>query len=475
MKFTHASGQRPLDGFTIKRGIGKGGFGEVYFALSDGGKEVALKLLKGDAQAELRGVAQCLNLKHPNLVWLYDRRTDAAGNHWVVMEYVAGEPLNVPLGRHPTGLPRETARDWFLGLCRAVCYLHGAGIVHRDLKPANVFLENGTVKVGDYGLSKAMGGASSAQTQSVGTVHYMAPEIGSGKYTKQVDVYAAGVMLYEMVTGKLPFDGESAGEILMKHLTAAPALEQAPAEWRPILAKALSKSPESRYANLGDMARDVDAIGREAAPAVVAEKKAEPVPLASPPPAQTLPELASSLMLAGVFAGLGSLLYLAVRPENEAIKLAGNLFVLSLAASWAVLVPSRLWPEKEGEAWERRLALMGLGALVGLLACWMDGWLLSTNEPPEHVLSMEASYVCLYALAFALPRWWQWASKRREERFSFLPVLVAGFLGGLLLLALSGPVLAAAVLAMSAAIVQLASPWQPPAPASARRPNLRYA
>src|SRR6478752_8033241 len=101
MKFCYSSGQRPLDGFTIKRGIGRGGFGEVYFALSDGGKEVALKLLRGDAQAELRGVAQCLNLKHPNLVWLYDLRTDGAGNHWVVMEYVAGEPLNVPLARHP--------------------------------------------------------------------------------------------------------------------------------------------------------------------------------------------------------------------------------------------------------------------------------------------------------------------------------------------------------------------------------------
>src|SRR3954454_6848796 len=155
MKFTYGSGSRPLDGFTIKRGVGKGGFGEVYFAISDGGKEVALKLVKGDAQAELRGVAQCLNLKHPNLVWLYDLRMDGLGNHWVVMEYVAGEPLNAHLARHPGGLPSETARDWFLGLCRAVCHLHDQGIVHRDLKPANVFLENGTVKVGDYGLSKA--------------------------------------------------------------------------------------------------------------------------------------------------------------------------------------------------------------------------------------------------------------------------------------------------------------------------------
>src|SRR6266480_64728 len=93
MKFSYSSGQRPLDGYTLKRGIGRGGFGEVYYALSDGGKEVALKLVRGDLVIELRGVAQCLNLKHPNLVALYDLRSDAHGDHWVIMEYVAGEPL----------------------------------------------------------------------------------------------------------------------------------------------------------------------------------------------------------------------------------------------------------------------------------------------------------------------------------------------------------------------------------------------
>src|SRR5260370_22638225 len=177
MKFTYSSAQRVLDGYTLKRGIGRGGFGEVYFAISDGGKEVALKLVRGDQNIELRGVAQCLNLKHPNLLALYDLRRDAQGDNWVVMEYVSGEPLNVVLQRHPQGLPRELAREWFLGLARAVGYLHDHGIVHRDLKPANVFVENGQVKVGDYGLSKSLTASHrSANTQSVGTVHYMAPE-----------------------------------------------------------------------------------------------------------------------------------------------------------------------------------------------------------------------------------------------------------------------------------------------------------
>src|ERR1700733_14138150 len=91
VKFTYSSGQKPLAGYTIKHCIGKGAFGEVYFGLSDGGKEVALKLIRDNLDIELRGGAQCLNLKHPNLVHLYDLRTDAAGEHWLVMEYVEGD------------------------------------------------------------------------------------------------------------------------------------------------------------------------------------------------------------------------------------------------------------------------------------------------------------------------------------------------------------------------------------------------
>jgi len=133
MKFTYSTGQKPLDGYTIKRGVGKGGFGEVYFALSDGGKEVALKLLRGDqADVELRGIRQCLNLKHPNLVALFDVKSDDHGQPWVIMEYVAGETLNAILNRHPKGLPLELVRQWFPSLGRACNYLHDHGIAHRE-------------------------------------------------------------------------------------------------------------------------------------------------------------------------------------------------------------------------------------------------------------------------------------------------------------------------------------------------------
>src|SRR5438093_437837 len=143
MKFTYSSGQRVLDGYTLKRGIGRGGFGEVYYALSDGGKEVALKLVRGhNLEVEMRGMGQCLNLKHPNLMTLIDLRTDAQGDHWVVMEYISGEPLSVVLNRHPQGLPMELAQQWFVALAKAVSCLHDHGIVHRDLKPGNILVEN---------------------------------------------------------------------------------------------------------------------------------------------------------------------------------------------------------------------------------------------------------------------------------------------------------------------------------------------
>src|SRR5260370_25290015 len=283
MRFTYSSGQRPLEGYTLKRGIGRGGFGEVYYGVSDGGKEVALKLLApGNQDVELRGVAQCLNLKHSNLVNLFDLKTDPDGNHWVIMEYVSGDSLSVVLNRHPNGLPPELAQQWFLALAHAVGYLHEHGIVHRDLKPGNIFVENGSIKVGDYGLSKFIScSRRSAQTQSVGTVHYMAPEISTGNYNKQIDIYAAGIILYEMLTGHVPFGGESAGESLMKHLTAPPDLSKVPEEFVPILAKALCKNPAHRYASMMEMARAVTDTGEEPQVVAAAAKAETPSP-ASP-------------------------------------------------------------------------------------------------------------------------------------------------------------------------------------------------
>jgi hypothetical protein len=498
MKFTYSSGQRPLEGFTLKRGIGRGGFGEVYFAVSDGGKEVALKLVRGDTQIELRGVAQCLNLKHPNLVNLYDLRTDGQGDHWVVMEYVAGEPLNVVLGRHPGGLPRELAREWFLGFARAVAYLHDHGIVHRDLKPGNIFLENGTVKVGDYGLSKSIGASQrTAQTHSVGTVHYMAPEISTGNYGKPIDTYGAGIILYEMLTGRVPFDGESSGEILMKHLTTPPDLSKVNAEYVPILSKALAKNPAQRYGSMAEMARAVEALGVESSRVPAAAPVPPPggaaAPVRSPRPQEPiltalpavsrraqLMELCGSMLLAVLFTGLGTTLWAAIGPKHSLTELS-TVFFLTVAACWGILAPSKFWTARRGDSWLRRFALLLIGGLVGLGGWWLDGWSVGLapvdRDASASLLAFvpssgvaEAAYFSYYALAFFAMRWWRMTGRRRAHRFSFAPILGAGFWGFILMLLirpLGGP--GPLVLVMAAAIVQLVSPWeQPPAPVCKR-------
>jgi serine/threonine protein kinase len=254
MKFAFAPEATPLAGYTIKRAIDRGGFGEVYYALSDSGKEVALKLLQRNQQVELRGVSQCLNLKHPNLVTIFDIRTDAEGDHWVVMEYVSGKSLEAVLDEHPQGLPLAEVEDWLAGIAAGTAFLHDRGIVHRDLKPANVFRENGVVKIGDVGLSKFITPSRrSAQTESVGTVYYMAPEVARGKYGSELDVYSLGVMLYEMLTGHVPFTGESTGEILMKHLTEPPDLEKIPMQFRAVVGRALEKDPQRRTPGAGQL------------------------------------------------------------------------------------------------------------------------------------------------------------------------------------------------------------------------------
>ena len=250
MKFTFAPQSRPLSGYTIQRAIDRGAFGEVYYALSDSGKEVALKLLQQNATVELRGVSQCLNLKHPNLVTLFDIRQDDDGDHWIVMEYVGGPSLERVLAEHPQGMPPQQIDDWLSGIAAGIGFLHEQGIVHRDLKPANIYLDGDVVKVGDVGLSKFITASKrSAQTESVGTVYYMAPEVARGKYGHELDLYSLGVIVYEMLCGQVPFDGESTGEILMKHLTEAPDLNRVPACYRPLLSRALAKDPQQRTAS----------------------------------------------------------------------------------------------------------------------------------------------------------------------------------------------------------------------------------
>jgi eukaryotic-like serine/threonine-protein kinase len=505
MKFMYSSGQRPLEGFTLKRGIGRGGFGEVYFAVSDGGKEVAVKLLRDNHEIELRGVAQCLNLKHPNLVNLFDLRLDNHGDHWVVMENVTGESLHVILSRHPEGLPVELAREWFLGLARAVVYLHDHGIVHRDLKPGNVFIENGVVKVGDYGLSKCISGSQrTAQTQSIGTVHYMAPEISSGNYNKSIDIYAAGIILYEMLTGKVPFDGESAGEILMKHLTAPADLSDLPPVFVPIVSRALNKNPVQRYLSMAELAQAVEQTGVRltVAPAeskTTIEGRSSHPPLASPPPIESPPpvsmggilgELFGSMVMTVVFGVLATALWAALIQSQSRSDLA-SVFFLTIAASWAILIPTKFWPRGPEDSLVRRIVMLLIGVLVGVHALWIDGWtpegglreresasslLVLTREfPVQPSVTEAASYISYFAIVFLALRWWKMTERQRSQRFTLQPILATSFWALLLLFLWNDLGHGAVALVLASGIVQLVSPWTPTPPPTARRLRLRYA
>jgi serine/threonine protein kinase len=256
--YQYQSGDRPLEGYTIKSAAGHGGFGEVYYAVSDSGREVALKAVQGYEQIELRGIRQCMNLKSPHLVTIFDVKHNDKNQPFVLMEYVAGPSLRDLIDESPGGLGPQKTAFFLREIAKGLSYLHDCGIVHRDLKPANIFYENGYVKIGDYGLSKAINADHhQSQTVTVGTVHYMAPEVGAGKYDRSIDIYAMGVMVYEMLTGHVPFKGDTPSEVLMKHLSSTPDLDEIEEPFREAIRKAMVKDPAKRYQSINEMVETI--------------------------------------------------------------------------------------------------------------------------------------------------------------------------------------------------------------------------
>jgi serine/threonine protein kinase len=295
MAYTFRHGDRPLEGITVQRAVGRGGFGEVYYATSDAGKQLALKYLRDNPDVELRGIAHVMNLKSPHLITIYDVRHSIEGDPFVVMEYVSGPSLRDVMNAEPNGFSPEKAAYFLNGIAQGLSYLHERGIVHRDLKPGNIFYDDGYVKIGDYGLSKHISVSQhSGNTVSVGTVHYMAPEIGSGSYSKAIDIYSLGVILYEMLTGRLPFTGKSMGEILMRHLNDHPDLRGLPSGFGPIISKALAKEPTERYqsvdafvdavANIADIEDSLSAFDPKTLTNVPRTDTSDAATRTSPPP-----------------------------------------------------------------------------------------------------------------------------------------------------------------------------------------------
>ncbi len=436
-KFTFAPESTPLAGFTIKRGIQRGGFGEVYYAISDGGKEGALKLLHSHVEIERRGTELCLNLKHPNLVSIIDIRHDEDGDTWVVMEYVSGATLDRVLADDfPEGMPIAEVRTWLAGLAAGVDYLHDRGIVHRDLKPQNIYREAGQVKIGDIGLSKIITPSQrGAQTESIGTIYYMAPEISRGEYGPEIDVYSSAAIVYELLTGRVPFDGETTAEILNRHLTDQPDLSPLPRSLQPVLGHALAKDPALRTASLGDLLVEFDSalaghppVAPQQAPptpdqapapvapaiqqpqtsmATIAEQPSHSRPGQPPPqrPRLFVPVvqhgplavrnislsqralegsagMAAAILFTGILTAVGELTGM-FSDTGETTPLTAVAFGLTtLIGSWALLVGTKAWEGTGPDSLSmRRLSLMLLGAGVGAAGWWLHQVLL-VDLPP---------------------------------------------------------------------------------------------
>ena len=275
-----------LDGrYEIRELIGIGGMADVYKAYDvTEEKIVAVKILKEefaskeDFKRRFRNVSKAIAvLSHPNIVKIFDV---SFGDRvqFIVMEYVNGITLKEYIEQQGVVGWKETVH-FTVQILRALQHAHDNGIVHRDIKPQNVMLlQDGTVKVMDFGIARfARDNGRTISEKAIGSVHYISPEQARGEVTdERTDIYSVGVMMFEMLTGKLPFDGDSPVAIAVKQMQAeAPAPrslnDQIPEGLEEIVVRAMKKDPDLRYQTAAEMLRDIDEFKRN--PSIVFEYK----------------------------------------------------------------------------------------------------------------------------------------------------------------------------------------------------------
>jgi eukaryotic-like serine/threonine-protein kinase len=261
--------------YVIKRKLGSGGMAIVYLAEDQElGRLIALKLLDdrhaSDEQfvERFRREAQsAAGLNHPNIVSIFDRG-HAAGTYYIAMEYLDGRTLKELLVRNgPTPVP--IAIDYARQILGALSFAHRNGIVHRDIKPHNIIVgTDGRLKVTDFGIARSGASQMTEAGSIVGTAQYLSPEQARGApVDPRSDLYSLGIVLYEMLTGTVPFTGDTPVEIAMKHLSQVPEL---PSTLRPdvphdldaVVMRALSKAPEQRYESAEEMDADLARVAR---------------------------------------------------------------------------------------------------------------------------------------------------------------------------------------------------------------------
>ncbi len=264
-------------GYEVQEMLGRGGMGVVYKAWDRRlNRSIALKILLAGAYARpgererfLREAEAMARLRHPNIVQVYDVG-DQAGRPYFTMEYIEGGNLAQKLSGTPC--PARQAAALIATLAQAIQAAHQSGIIHRDLKPANVLLaSDGTVKIADFGLAKMLpvpGAVEERMTQSgmiLGTPTYIAPEQARGQVAKvgpTVDIYSLGAILYELLTGRPPFQGPSPMETLLQaaHQEPVPVtrlVPRVPRDLNTICLKCLEKDPAKRFASAGELAEDL--------------------------------------------------------------------------------------------------------------------------------------------------------------------------------------------------------------------------
>ena len=266
-----SKGQKINDRYEIIKTIGEGGMANVYLAndtILD--RKVAIKVLRGDLSNDekfirrfKREALSVSNLSHPNIVEVYDVGEED-GNYYIVMEYIEGKTLKQLLQKRGA-LTLNEVIDIMTQLTDGLAHAHEAYIIHRDIKPQNIMIEdNGLVKITDFGIAMALNSTQLTQTNSVmGSVHYLPPEQANGKgSTVKSDIYSLGILMYELLTGSVPFKGDTAVEIALKHMKEKiPSIRKQnptiPQSVENIVLKATDKNPKNRYDNVRDMYKDL--------------------------------------------------------------------------------------------------------------------------------------------------------------------------------------------------------------------------
>ncbi|BCM92918.1 serine/threonine-protein kinase PrkC [Abditibacteriota bacterium] len=275
--------------------LGEGGMGAVYRATDNIEREVAIKALlaqlTGDESRLQRFRAEAValgRLHHPNIASLY-HLLEQDGNYYMVMEFVEGQTLE-DIVRNKGAMTPEMALTVFDDGLKGFEHAHARGVIHRDIKPSNLMVSSeGTTKITDFGIARMAGTGRMTQAgRVIGTLEYMSPEQVRGlEQDARSDIYSLGILLFELLTGRMPFTATSDYEIMRAHLEEVPpparsVVATLPAGLDTIIAKALAKDPAARFQNVGEMRREIEAVQRE---------------LPTPPPPQTLlvaPEIVPS-------------------------------------------------------------------------------------------------------------------------------------------------------------------------------------